>query len=210
MSSDTLEMPTNHAQRVSFFMGVKPNKAKSEQEGRPIFEDAPFIRITSAGDTTTIIEKPVWDDARNPNSHTRRFPQEWKNFLAGVKESEQAGGTPLKLMPGISAAQVRELEHFHVHTVEQLADIADANASKFMGIQALKNEARAYLLRAKEGAAGKTLARELEKRDLQIANLESQLQQLLSNSKAPTSTPAIITDASAPAKPSKGKRKAGA
>lgn len=196
-----LDFPQHHAQRVSFFMGTKPDKVASEKEGRPIFVECPFIRIHSAGDTTTIIEKPVWDDPRNPNSHTRRFPEEWKNFKAGVEASLQGGGTPLKLMPGISQAQVRELEHFHVHTVEQLADIADAHASKFMGIQALKNEARTYLLRAKGGAADKTMARELEKRDLEIENLKAQMQQLIDATKATaaSSAPLVITDANAPA-----------
>lgn len=195
-----LEAPRNHAQHVSFFMGVAPDKVASEKEGRPIFSDVPFIRIHSAGDSTTIIEKPVWDDPRNPNSHTRRFPTEWKNFLAGVKESEQSGGTPLKLMPGISAAQVKELEHFHVHTVEALADMADAHASKFMGIQSLKNEARAYLLRAKGGAADKAMARELEKRDQEIELLKAQMAQLLAGATKPAEPAAIITDANAPKK----------
>lgn len=206
--SDVLDAPRSHAQHVSFFMGVAPDKVASEKEGRPIFKDVPFIRIHSAGDTTTIIEKPVWDDARNPNSHTRRFPTEWKNFLAGVVESKQSGGTPLKLMPGISQAQVRELEHFRVYTVEQLADIADAHAGKFMGIQRLKNEARAYLLRAKDGAAGKALAAELEARDQKIAQLEAQMQQLIQGAKKPVESAAIITDANAAA-PKPGKKRKG-
>lgn len=167
------------SQRVMFYMGVKPDSEASEREGRPMFRDCPFIRIFNAGDSLTIIDKPVWDEPMNSNSHTQRFPKEWANFKAGVAAEAQGGGTPLKLMPGISQAQVRELEHFHCHTVEQLADIADAHASKFMGIQALKQEARAYILRAKGGAADKTLQRELATRDQEIELLKSQMQQLL-------------------------------
>src|SRR5688572_17295989 len=110
----------NQAQRVEFYMGVKPDKEASAKEGRPIFVDTPFIKIFTAGDDTTVIDVPVWDDANNSNSHTKRFPGEWAAFKAGVAAEDQQGGTPLKLMPGISQAQVRELSHFHVRTVEQL------------------------------------------------------------------------------------------
>ena len=169
------------SQRVMFYMGTKPDAEASVRENRPIFVDCPFIRIFNAGDQLTIIDKPVWDDGNNPNSHTQRFPKEWANFRAGVAAEAQSGGTPLKLMPGISAAQVRELEHFHCHTVEQLANISDGNGGKFMGIQTLKNEAKAYLLRAKGGAADKALQRELAARDQEIELLKSQMAELLAD-----------------------------
>ncbi len=167
------------SQRVMFYMGVKPDKEASLKEGRPIFVDAPFVKIFQAGDSLTIIDKPVWDDPHNSSSHTARFPKEWANFKAGIEGQAQSGGTPLKLMPGISQAQVRELEHFHCFTVEQLADISDGNGGKFMGIQSLKNNARTYLLRAKGAATDKALQRELESRDQEIALLKSQMEEIL-------------------------------
>lgn len=167
------------SQRVMFYMGVKPDSEATEREGRPMFKDCPFIKIFQAGDSLTIIDKPVWEDSMNQNSHTQRFPKEWANFKAGVAAEAQSGGTPLKLMPGISQAQVRELEHFHCYSVEQLADISDANGGQFMGIQKLKQEARAYILRAKGGAADKALQRELATRDQEIDLLKSQMAQLL-------------------------------
>lgn len=167
------------AQRVMFYMGTRPDSEASEREGRPIFVECPYIKIFQAGDSLTVIDVPVWDAPLNANSHTRRFPEEWRAFKAGVAAEDQQGGTPLKLMPGISQAQVRELEHFHCRTVEQLADISDAHAAKFMGIQALKQEARAYLIRAKGGAADKALQRELSQRDQEIELLKSQMRQLL-------------------------------
>lgn len=172
----------NAAQRVMFYMGTKLNSEKSNAEGRPIFDECPFIKIFTAGDSFTIIDVPVWDDPLNKNSHTRRFPREWAAFKAGIAAEAQQGGTPLKLMPGISQAQVRELEHFHCHTVEQLADLHDSHAGKFMGIQALKQEARSYLLRAKGAAPEKALQRELAQRDQEIDLLKKQMQQLLAAS----------------------------
>jgi hypothetical protein len=189
------------SQRVMFYMGVKPDKERSRTEGRPIFVDTPFIKIFTAGDQLTIIDKPVWDDANNPNSHTARYPDEWKRFKEGVEGAAQSGGTPLKLMPGISQAQVRELEHFHCYTVEQLADISDAHGSKFMGIQGLKNEARSYLLRAKGHATERAIAQQLEARDQEIALLKAQMQELLAASRK-KDEPAE----EAPAKPAKAKR----
>lgn len=182
----------HNSQRVMFYMGVKPDAEASVRENRPIFVECPFIKIFNAGDTLTVIDKPVWDDG-NPNSHTKRWPKEWANFKAGIEGQAQSGGTPLKMMPGISQAQVRELEHFHCHTVEQLADISDSNGGKFMGIQSLKNEARSYLLRAKGGAADKALQRELAARDQEIELLKSQMKQLLegqARKSAPDDVPA--------------------
>lgn len=193
------------SQRVMFYMGVKPDKKRSAEEGRPIFVDAPFIKIFTAGDQLTIIDKPVWDEPLNPNSHTARFPDEWKRFKAGIEGAAQSGGTPLKLMPGISAAQVRELEHFHCYTVEQLADISDAHGGKFMGIQGLKNEARSYLLRAKGHATEKAIQRELEARDQEIALLKSQMQELLA-AQVKKSTPAEEEPPAAETKPAKARR----
>lgn len=193
MSEDVAE---NSAQRVMFYMGTRPNSEKSLAEGRPIYEECPFVKIFTAGDNLTVIDVPVWDDPMNKHSHTRRFPREWAAFKAGIVAEAQQGGTPLKLMPGISQAQVRELEHFHCNTVEQLADLADVHAAKFMGIQALKQEARAYLLRAKGAAPEKALQRELAARDQEINLLKSQMQQLLSAQATKVEAPPSEPDAS--------------
>lgn len=172
------------SQFVQFYMGTVQDPEASQAEGRPIYKDTPFVRIMVAGDKDNIIDQPVWDDPMHQNSHTSRFPEEWAAFKRGVSAEEQSGGTPLKLVPGITQAQVRELAHFNCYTVEQLADMPDANSGRFAGVRKLQQEARAYIERAKGAAPEKALRAELEKRDNEIETLKRQVAELAAQAKA--------------------------
>ena len=171
--------PGKKSQYASFHMGAVPDPEKSAAEGRPCFKDVPYVKIMVAGDRETVINRPVWDDPMHQNSDTNRFPEEWARFKKGLSEAEQHGGTPLALLPGITKGQVMEMAHFNAHTVEQLADMADANVLKFAGVLKLREEARAYIERAKGAAPEKRLREELEKRDNEIDLLKKQMAELL-------------------------------
>lgn len=203
------------AQRVVFFMDTLKDGDASLKEGRPIYKEVPFIKIFTAGDNLHVHIAPVWDEPSNPASHTGRFPEEWKRFQAGLQGDEQSSGTPLKLMPGISASQVRELEHFHVKTVEQLAEMPDAHVSKFMGAHALKQKAREFILVAKGEAPLKQMKAELQQRDDEIAVMKAQIDALLAAAAGKRPSADVGTEgedgAEEPPKPAKvkaGKKKA--
>lgn len=164
-------------QLVQFYVNAVEDKEASLKEGRPVFRDTPFVKIFTPGDKDTIIDQPVWDDPTHPYSHTSRYPAEWAAFKAG--QMDQVSGTPLDLMPGITKARVEELKQLHIRTVEHLAEVADAHAQRFMGLQALKQQAREYLERAKGAAPEKQLRDELSKRDNEIATLKAQMAELV-------------------------------
>ncbi len=164
------------AQYASFYMGSVEDDVATAKEGRPIFKDVPFIIIHVAGDKDLVINQPVWDDPSKENSHTSRFPEEWRRFKQGMDADAQQGGTPLALMPGITNGQVREMAHFNVKTVEQLADMSDGNAQKFPGIQKLRAEARSYIERAAGAAPEKRLQAELAARDNELDSMRKQMQ----------------------------------
>ena len=185
------------AQYAHFYMGTRENSEKSLAEGRPIFDDVPFIKIYVAGDALNVIDQPVWDDPLKENSHTRRFPEEWRRFKEGLDAEAQQGGTPLGLMPGLTQGQVREMAALHVKTVEQLADMSDSHTGKYMGVLKLREEARAYIARAKGAAPEKAMRAELEARDLEIDTLKKQMAMVLAD-KGLTSPPALPGDAPAP------------
>lgn len=163
------------AQYASFYMGSVEDEEATAKEGRPIFKDTPFIIIHVAGDKDLVINQPVWDDESKENSHTARFPEEWRRFKQGMDADAQQGGTPLALMPGITHGQVREMAHFNVKTVEQLADMSDGNAQKFPGVQKLRLEARSYIERAKGAAPEKRLQAELAARDNELDSMRKQM-----------------------------------
>lgn len=169
-------MQTEAKSRAQFYMGTVQDEAESIKLGRPIFKDTPCVKIYIPGDQLVVIDQPVWDDPMQKNSHTSRFPTEWAAFKANA--AQEVSGTPLEVVPWITKAQVLELQHFHVRTVEDLAGLADVHASKFMGIQKLKSQAHDFLERAKGAAPDIKLRAELEKRDNVIDTLQKQVAEL--------------------------------
>lgn len=146
---------------VTFFNHPRKDEAKTLEEGRPIFNDEAYVRIMVPGDKDSIVIRPARDMDK------QRFAKQWEAFSSG-KTAEQEG-TPLRAWPMITRSQVEELKFFGVHTVEQLADLADVHVQKFMGVGALKQQAQAYMQAAKESAPLVQLNAALEERDHEIA-----------------------------------------
>lgn len=139
--------------------------------GRPIFEDVEFVTIQIPGDKCQINDFEVND------AHRARFAKQYRKWKAG--ESNTQSGTPLKEWPAIARSQADELAHFGIHTVEQLAAMPDGNASNVGPIQSLKRQAKDFLEAAKGLAPVAQLRAELESRDMEIAALKAQMQQVL-------------------------------
>lgn len=163
--------------RVKFHMGAVINEAKSQAEGRPIYDDKAFITIYIPGDKENINCRPAWDDANHVHSDTMRFRRQWEDFKAGLGDVES--GTPLKEWPLVSRGQAEELVHFHIRSVEALATASDANLQKFQGGYALRQKAQDYLAKAKDNAPMEKLRSELEVRDNQLAALKAQQAEML-------------------------------
>lgn len=143
---------------VRFFPKPCENKAKSEAEGRPIYEDKDYIEIRVPGEREVRYCQPA-------NSiDIARFPEHYRRYKARMSQ-ETAAGTPLSEWPGVTRAQVEEFKFLNVTTVEQLLSISDTNAQKFMGIRALQQKAKAYL----ESANGQAAANALLETQKQLA-----------------------------------------
>jgi len=139
---------------VQFYMSYEQNYEKSEQEGRPIYDDVPFVRIFVPGDRTNVIDRQV--RMSNPRigffgGDDARFPKQWAQFKEG--QEQRSAGTPLAEWPVISRGQAEELKFFGFDTVEQIAGASDQVLTKHMGLQDLKNRAKAYLEIAKGNTA---------------------------------------------------------
>lgn len=152
---------------VVFSYEPRVDHAASEKEGRNVYRDVEFVTIRIPGDKTLSVHRPVMA------SDKQRFPQQYAAFRS--KSHEDVVGTPLNLWPGIRPAQVKELEYFNVHTVEQLASMPDSGSGQMMGVQALKRAARDYIENAKSQAPLLKVQQELETRDAQIAALQQAL-----------------------------------
>lgn len=147
---------------VQFSMYPHPDKDESANQGRPVYKEIEYVMILVPGDKESIVHRPAWERDR------QRFPRQYQAFR-NKQQQEAVAGTPLRMVGFVTLGQIKELEYFNCYTVEQLANLPDAHASRFMGIQKLKQLATDYLNAAKETAPLTSMRAEMEKKDSQIA-----------------------------------------
>ena len=123
---------------VKFRIHPVQNKLKSDEAGRPIFEDKEYIDIRIPGNRSAGASRPVTKD------DIKRFPEHYRKFKERVEVSTDEG-TPLLEWGLCSRSVAEELAFFHVKTVEQLATMSDMQAMKFMGLTALREKAQKWL-----------------------------------------------------------------
>ena len=143
---------------VTFYMHFIPNQKKSVEAGHPVFDDVPFTRIFTPGDRTNIIDRPTRD------SDQLRFPAQWMRFQKNMEQ--RADGMPIAEWPIVTRGQAEELKHLGFTTVEQIAEASDS--VNYMGLQSLKNRAKAFL------AASKDVTAPIEKLTRQMEELQAQ------------------------------------
>ena len=156
---------------VQFFTRPVEMKAKSEKEGRPIFEARDFIRIQLPGDDTTLVERPTKDEDK------QRFRPAWDAYQAG--RDAPTDGTPVEEWGAISRSQAEELKRMGCRTLEQLVATSDTQAKKLgMGVFELRTKARAYLEVTKDTAAAQRYAAEFDRLSADLREKDAAIQKL--------------------------------
>ena len=155
---------------VQFFVEAVQNNFKSEQQGRPIFDEVEMVRVMTPGARDVMVGKATYQ-------YQARFPKQYAAFKAGKEQPLE--GTPLEEVPFLSVGQVAELKAINVKTLEQLANMSDANAQQIMGNFGLRQKAQNFLAVAKDNAPFTQMEAELAKRDAEIATLKDQIKQLI-------------------------------
>jgi hypothetical protein len=146
---------------VRFEMRPKQDQEKTEEEGRPIFTDTPYISIMQPGNKDSVVIRPASQMDKD------RFPRHWEAFDKR-QVNDHVEGTPLAEWPAMSRAQVEELRFMNVRTIEQLIGISDANSQGFMGLQQLKEKAKKYLeFSGSQSAANAVIAAEKRTKELE-------------------------------------------
>ena len=139
------------------------------------WEGKPFVRIQAPGDKTNIVERPVLEE------HKARFPRQWLYFQMKQNETDTAViGTPLETWQAestdFSKAQMEELKILRFQTIEQVALASDSQLQRIgMGGPGLRERARMFLQSRNKTEA----ARELEDTKKQLAELQSQMAELM-------------------------------
>lgn len=159
-------LPGDEQLIVRFIQEAVEDESTTAETGIVSYKDVAFVEIIVPGNNSLKIHEVA------NAQHKFRFVREWEAFENGSKI--EIVGTPLKQWPQVSAGQVRTLASMNIHSVEQLAAVADANIARVQ-MSTLKHKAKAWL-DAQEGQASimKTQA-ELEKRDAEIESLKKQV-----------------------------------
>jgi hypothetical protein len=155
---------------VTFDMHQRHNQPKSDAEGRPVYDDVEYVRIIVPGDKQNEVHRPASEMDK------RRWPRQYADFKSGAREAQS--GTPLKEWTAISASQAKELEHFHVYTVEQLANLSDTNIQNIGPIRGLQAKAKDYLEKALGNAPMDKMRAEMLEKDSTIATMKQQMAEM--------------------------------
>lgn len=165
---------------VRFYQREMLHEFNSNKEGRPIYYMADFVRIEIPGNQYSVIDTFASD------SHKKLYPVQWARYQNEKKDlgDDDISGTLLRDWPILTAAQAKELKHYHFYTVEQVAQASDAQLAPIamvigMGTHAFREKAQNYLKRAKDSAIVDAQAEELHKRDAEIQALKQQMQELM-------------------------------
>lgn len=154
---------------VVFYMRSEIDNFKSEQEGRKIFYEVPYVRILTPGNQLSEIDTPARED------HKQRFPLHWAAFT-NSQSQETIVGTPVEEWPALSRAEAEGLKAIKFFTVEQIAGASDLQSQRLgMNASALRQKAQAFLAAAKDSALPQKQAMELAEKDKQIQDLNNRL-----------------------------------
>ncbi len=158
--------------KPQFFVDPIYLSFKSEQEGRPIYEDREFVRIITPG-----IAKSMAVEEVNAE-HKARWPAEYKIFKDGLEESPT--GTPLEKWPPMTPAMCLMLKAMHIRTVEELANLND-NIVQEIGIggRQFRDKARDFVERANEEAPIAAANARAEQAEAALARLQAQMDDVL-------------------------------
>jgi hypothetical protein len=140
---------------VRFFIRPVEDKARSLEEGRPIFKDMEYCEIIVPGNSTN---RPI---KRVDNMIKRRYSAQYQAWLAAGRNDDFVEGTPLSEVPWLKRSQVEELYYQRIKTLEQLAAIDDNVCTRIPGLYELRRRAQHII----EAAAKKA----------PIADLQAQL-----------------------------------
>ena len=149
-----------------FYKKALPNNFKTEEEGRPIFDEVDMIKIYIAGDSNNVIDTLVRED------HKQRFPHQWQNYMNQHGSDPKLTGTPLDQWPLITKAQAEELKALKFFTVENIASASDSQLQRLgmmagMSPHAFRDRAVNFLRVAKDEA-------DVSKNEEMIAKLEAE------------------------------------
>lgn len=150
-----------------FFHDAVENGPKSTEAGRPIYDEVECIRLIVPGSRDEIVRRVIDEDKSI-------YAAEYARFKA--QGATSASGTRLSEWPAMSVALIRELDHYNIRSIEDLADLSDTHIPNLpMGIREMRAKAQAHLARAADNAIAEKLGAQNAEQAAKIADLEAKI-----------------------------------
>lgn len=158
--------------RPEFSIEAVQNKSKSEEEGRPIFDQREVVKIITPGqrDNCVLLADEIIVGTRPPMSAKELWPDHYAAFKRG--EMRAVTGTPLEHWPPLTKARVAELKAAGLFSVEEYAEVPDNIIGKLgMGARGERDQARAFIDSAKGSAQVTAMAAKIEQLQAMVEQL---------------------------------------
>ena len=152
-----------------FHVEAVEDPVASAREGRSCYRSEERIQFLIPGSPNQPVEIVN-------QGHIDRWPDHYKAFKDGQDMS--ANGTPLEMWPILKKPQVFELKALQIHTVEQVAELADTAIQRINFGHRLRELARAYLDDAAALALTQQQSAEIQKQNSEIAELRNTVGEL--------------------------------
>lgn len=146
-----------------FFLEAVEDPAQSAAQGRPIYREEEWVKIMVPGDKDNIVVRAVRAVDKT------LYADQYRAFKAN--QDQPIVGTPLDKIPFLSKARVLEFNALGLRTAEQVRDMSDTLAAKFMDAHGIRKRIGDFLAAASDAAPMEKLQAELADRDAKIAQL---------------------------------------
>ena len=153
---------------LRFFTEAALLPGKSDEAGRPVYEERDYVGITNPGSRDEVVR--FAKDKAKEDEYVAWAYKKWK-----ATQEQVVDGTPVETVPFLNKAQVAELKAINVHTLEALAELPDTAKQRMMGAGDLQKKAQAYMQAAKDSAVVTRLQSELNQRDRTIEQMKAQM-----------------------------------
>lgn len=147
-----------------------PNRAKTLEAGRPVFDDEEMCEIRAPGMKDVkvfpantfsrwVVDPETGEQTKQ--SYAERFSHQYRQFKA--KATQTKSGTPLNYARFLSEGRQAELRAQNIYTVEQLAAIEGTELANLgPGGREMKNNAVAYIEESRQSAPNLQMIEELQ------------------------------------------------
>jgi hypothetical protein len=167
---------------VRFEETTEQNAAITQATGIATFDHKLVALVSAPGarsEAACEVERTLPDGTvkRHP-LNSFKYGEAAKLYKAGKEQTNI--GTPLEHLPGINPAYVLNLKARGIHSIEMLHGASDNLSGELMGYRHWKEKAKDFIEVREKEAPKKHLEAELKQRDDTIANLQRQLDELVS------------------------------